>query len=107
MCILSFMIILLLLHFFLYGGKEGFTLKDPFLDGIRDRFIDPMNHRYINQIDWYRDSPNINLEGALSQPTLTSDDINWSRVRDYDYPKIVGYLSGRTDATKIKSINAL
>jgi hypothetical protein len=90
--------------------REGY--EDPFMDGIRDRFIDPMKHRYTNQIDYWckgssECSPNINLERALYQPTISSDDIDWSKVSDSEYPKLVNYLSGRNDATRIKSINAV
>ena len=102
------MLLFIILCFILYlvlTKREGY--EDPFMDGIRDRFIDPKNHRYINQIDYYRDSPNINLERALSQPTITSDDIDWSKVSNSEYPKLVNYLSGRNDATRIKSINAV
>ena len=111
-------IVFIILCFILYlvlTKREGY--EDPFIllesdtsrgiDGIRDRFIDPMKHRYINQIDFYRDAPNINLERALTQPAITSDDIDWSKVSDSEYPKLINYLSGRNDATRIKSINAI
>ena len=112
------MLLFIILCFIIYlvlTKREGY--EDPFIllesdssswiDGIRDRFIDPKNHRYINQIDFYRDSPNINLERALSQPVITADDIDWSKVSNSEYPKLINYLSGRNDATRIKSINAI
>jgi hypothetical protein len=85
--------------------REGY--EDPFIDGIRDRFIDPMKRRYTNQIDFYRDAPNINLERALTHPTINIDDIDWSKVSDSEYPKLINYLSGKNDAVRIKSINAV
>ncbi len=109
-----FIIILFVIYFILINKKERY--EDPFIEGMRDRFIDPTKRRYINQIDYYRDAPNINLERALSsdlsltqgvsQPTISSDDIDWSKVSEYEYPILINYLSGRNDATKIKSINA-
>jgi len=98
------MILLFLIYFIFFKKREGY--EDPFIEGMKDRFIDPMKHRYINQIDYYRGAPNINLEGALTQPTLKSDDIDWSKVSESEYPILINYLSGRNDATKIKSINA-
>ena len=103
MCIITFMILLFLIYFIFFNKREGY--EDPFIQGIKDRFIDP-NHRYTNQIDYYRNAPNINLERALSQPTISSDDVDWSKVSDYEYPILINYLSGRNNATKIKSINA-
>ena len=102
MCI-TFIILIFLLYFLLFNKREGY--EDPFIEGMKDRFIDT-NRRYVNQIDYYRDSPNINLERAFSSPTITSDDIDWSKVSDSEYPILINYLSGRNDATKIKSINA-
>jgi len=111
-------IIICFIGYIILSKREGYSIdNDPFIQGMKDRFIDPMKHRYINNIDWYRDAPNINLssdlsltqgvERALSQPTISPDDIDWSKVSDSEYPKIVGYLQGRNDATKIKSINAI
>ena len=107
------MILLFLVYFLFFNKREGY--EDPFIQGIKDRFIDP-NHRYTNQIDYYRDAPNINLERALSSdlsqtqgvshPALSPDDIDWSKVSDSEYPILINYLSGRNNATKIKSINA-
>jgi hypothetical protein len=115
MCIITFIIFLLLIYFLLFNKREGYEEhfilleSDPNrgIEGMKDRFIDPMKRRYINQIDFYRDAPNINLERALSRPTLTTDDIDWSKVSDSEYPILINYLSGRNDATKIKSINAI
>jgi len=102
------MFLFIVLCFILYlvlSKREGY--EDPFMNGIRDRFIDPMKRRYTNQIDFYRDAPNINLERALTQPSITSDDIDWSKVSNSEYPKLINYLSGRNDAVRIKSINAV
>ena len=99
-------IILCVIGYIILTKREGYEI-DPFIEGMKDRFIDPMKHRYINQIDLYKNAPNINLERAMYQPSLSADDIDWSKVSDYEYPKLVGYLQGRNDATKIKSINAI
>jgi len=101
-------IIICFIGYIILSKKEGYSIdNDPFIQGMKDRFIDPMKHRYINQIDYYRDAPNINLERALSQPALSPDDIDWSKVSDSEYPILINYLSGKNDATKIKSINAI
>ena len=110
-------IIICFIGYIILSKREGYSIdNDPFIQGMKDRFIDPMKHRYINNIDWYRDAPNINLERALSpdlsqtqgvsQPTITTDEVDWSKVSDYEYPILINYLSGRNNATKIKSINA-
>jgi hypothetical protein len=96
--------IIIFLVYYVFFRKEYYT--DPFILGMKDRFINN-NRRYINQIDYYRDAPNINLEQALYQPTINTDDIDWSKVSDSEYPKLINYISGRDDAVKIKSINAL
>ena len=98
-------IILCFIGYLVLSKREGY--EDPFMDGIRDRFIDPMKRRYTNQIDYYRDAPNINLERALSHPTISPDDIDWSKVSDSEYPILINYLSGKNDATRIKSINTV
>jgi hypothetical protein len=101
-------IIICFIGYIILSKREGYSIdNDPFIQGMKDRFIDPMKHRYINQIDYYRDAPNINLERALSQPALSPDDIDWSKVSDSEYPILINYLSGKNDATKIKSINAI
>lgn len=97
-------IIICFIVYIIISKREGY--EDPFIEGMKDRFIDPTKRRYINQIDYYQHAPNINLERALTQPTLTSDNVDWSKVSDYEYPILINYLSGRNDATKIKSINA-
>jgi hypothetical protein len=100
------MILVILLIFFLYLllNKERYT--DPFLDGIKDRFIDPNNHRYINQIDYYKDAPNINLERAINNNVISSGDVNWAKLDDYQYSQMVGLVQGNFNNTSIKNINA-
>jgi hypothetical protein len=102
------MIFVLLLIFALYLllSKERYTSSDPFLDGIKDRFIDPQNHRYINQIDYYRDAPNIDLEREFRKSSceITKD---WSKMTDYEYVKAIQCLQGSSDRPRIKSINAI
>ena len=101
-------IIICFIGYIIFSKREGYSIdNDPFIQGMKDRFIDPMKHRYINQIDYYRNAPNINLEEAMSHPALSPDDIEWSKVSDSEYPILLNYLSGRDDATKIKSINAI
>lgn len=59
-------IILCFIGYIVLVKRENYSLptEDPFIEGMKDRFISN-NHRYTNQIDWYRDAPNINLENAM------------------------------------------
>jgi hypothetical protein len=103
--IIPFIIIILIIYF--YNKREYYEI-DPFIEGMKDRFISPNNNRrYINQIDYYRNAPNINLEQAFNHPSISPDDIDWSKVSDIEYPKLINYISGRDDAVRIKSINAI
>ena len=98
-------IILLIALMILTLNKERFNVEENIM---KDRFIGQNSRKYINQIDWYRDSPNIDLEREINYyGGISPDDIDWTKVNDYQYSKIVGYLQGKYDATKIKSINAL
>ncbi len=98
-------VLLLIFTLYLLLSKERYTSPDPFLDGIKDRFIDPQNHRYINQIDFYRDAPNIDLEREFrkSSCNITKD---WDKMTDYEYSQAIQCIQGSEDRTKIKSINA-
>jgi hypothetical protein len=64
------------------------------------------DRKYINQIDYYKDAPNIDLERAIYNSPVTSDDINWAKLNDYDYARTVGLLQGNYNRPLIKSINA-
>ena len=98
------LVILLIFALYLLLNKERYT--DPFLDGIKDRFIDPNNHRYINQIDYYKDAPNINLERVINNNVISSGDVNWAKLDDYQYSQMVGLVQGNFNNTPIKNINA-
>jgi hypothetical protein len=100
------LVILLIFALYLLLIRERYSTTDPFLDGIKDRFIDPQNHRYINQIDYYRDAPNINLESAINNVAVSSADINWASLNDYEYSQMVGLVQGNFNNTRIKNINA-
>ncbi len=100
------MIIVILLIFALYLILKKERYEDPFLDGIKDRFIDPRKHTYINQIDYYKDAPNIDLERAITVSPISSGDINWAKLDDYQYSQMVGLLQGNYQRDNIKNINA-
>lgn len=102
------MIIALLLIFILYLliNKERYTTPDPFIEGMKDRFIDPRKRVYINQIDYYKDAPNIDLEREFRQ-TKCQVPTDWSKLSDYEYTKAILCLQGSEDRPKIKSINAI
>jgi len=100
-------IILIVIVFFMFiKRKESFTVEDKD-DMFKDRFISD-RRRYINQIDWYRNAPNIDLEREFTQyDNINPDDIDWSKVDDYTYSKLINNLQGKYDSVKIKSINAI
>jgi len=102
------MILILLLIFTLYLilKKERYAKYDPFIEGMKDRFIDPQNHRYINQIKYYKDAPNINLESAINNVAVSSSDVNWAKLNDYEYSQMVGLVQGNFNNPSIKNINA-
>lgn len=105
---MNFVFILIIIALFFIFRKERFTLDDTVRTISADRWADIIKHdrKYINQIDYYKDAPNINLERAISSSTITSDDINWSKLNDYEYSVIVGLLQGNYNRDSIKSINA-
>ena len=105
MKVLLLLIILALLFVF---KKENFTLDDDVRTISADRWADILkpNRKYINQIDYWSNSPQINLEKAISSSPITADDINWSKLNDYEYSVIVGLLQGNYNRDSIKNINA-
>jgi hypothetical protein len=105
MKVLLLVIILALLFVF---KKEKFTLDDTVRTISADRWADILkpNRNYINQIDFYKDAPQINLERAIQNSPITSDDIQWEKLSDYEYVQIVGLLQGNYNRPLIKSINA-
>ncbi len=105
MKVLLLLIILALLFVF---KKEKFTLDDTVRTISADRWSDILkpNHNYINQIDYWSNSPQINLERAIQNVPITSDDIQWEKLTDYEYVQIVGLLQGNYNRPLIKSINA-
>ncbi len=105
MKVLLLLIILALLFVF---KKEKFTLDDTVRTISADRWADILktNRNYINQIDYYKDAPQIDLERAIQDSPITSTDINWEKLNDYEYVQIVGLLQGNYNRSLIKSINA-
>ncbi len=105
MKVLLLLIFLALLFVF---KKEKFTLDDTIRTISADRWADILkpNRKYINQIDYYKDAPQINLERAIQDSPITSDDINWEKLSDYEYVQMVGLLQGNYNRPLIKSINA-
>jgi len=97
-----YLLLILLIIFVLFFRKESFSL-DPY---DRMNAYLKTDRKYINQIDYYKDAPNIDLERAIYNSPVTSDDINWAKLNDYDYARMVGLLQGNYNRPLIKSINA-
>ena len=102
------MFLIIILALFFIFRKERFELDDVVRTISADRWADIIKHdrRYINQIDYYKDAPQINLERAISSSPITTDDINWSKLNDYEYSVIVGLLQGNYNRGPLKNINA-
>ena len=105
---MNFVFILIIIALFFIFRKERFTLDDTVRTISADRWTDILknNRRYINQIDYWSNSPQINLEEAIPVSHITSDDINWSKLNDYEYSQVVGLIQGNYQRPKINSINA-
>jgi hypothetical protein len=108
-------LLLIILALFFIFKKENFTLDDTVRTISADRWSDILkpNRKYINQIDYYqpqgldyKDAPQIDLERAILNSPITSDDINWEKLSDYEYVQMVGLLQGNYNRPLIKSINA-
>ena len=105
MKVLLLLIILALLFVF---NKENFALDDTVRTISADRWADILkpNRRYLTQGLDYKDAPQINLERAIQNSPITSDDVQWEKLSDYEYVQIVGLLQGNYNRPLIKSINA-
>lgn len=101
---MNFVFILIIIALFYIFRKERFSLDEDINDRMKAYLKN--DRKYINQIDYWKDAPQINLERAIVNSTLTSDDINWEKLNDYEYSKMVGLLQGNYNRPKIKSINA-
>ena len=115
-------LLLIILALFFIFKKENFTLDDTVRTISADRWADILKPNrkyrtrgagYINQIDYYqpqgldyKDAPQIDLERAIQNSPITSDDINWEKLSEYEYVQIVGLLQGNYNRPLIKSINA-
>ena len=101
-------LLLIILALFFIFKKENFSLDDTVRTISADRWADILkpNRNYINQIDYYKDAPQIDLERAIQNSPITSDDINWEKLSEYEYVQIVGLLQGNYNRPLIKSINA-
>lgn len=99
--------LIIIILFFIFS-KERFTIDDTIRTISADRWADIIksNRRYINQIDYWKDAPQINLEEAIPVSPITSDDIRWEKLNDYEYSQVVGLLQGNYQRDNIKSINA-
>lgn len=101
---MNFVFILIIIALFFIFRKERFTLDDDITDRMKAYLKN--DRKYINQIDYWKDAPQINLERAIPVSPITSDDINWSKLNDYEYSQVVGLLQGNYQRDNIKSINA-
>lgn len=112
---MNFVFILIIIALFFIFRKERFTLDDTVRTISADRWTDIIKSdrrywtqgtRYINQIDYWKDAPQINLEREIAVSPITSDDIRWEKLNDYEYSQVVGLLQGNYQRDNIKSINA-
>lgn len=102
------LLLLLVIIFFLLNRRENYdALKDEMADRWADVFKSPYEgrHKYINQIDYYRDAPSIDL-GRITTSYIDPDTVNWSKLDDYQYSQVVSLIQGSEDRPRIKSINA-
>jgi hypothetical protein len=95
---MNILLLLVIFTLFYIFRKERFSL-----DTQDSAYLKP-DRKYINQIDYY--TPQINLERAIMNSGISSDDINWAKLDDYDYSKTVGILQGNYNRPLIKNINA-
>ena len=109
------LLLLIILALFIMFKKEKFTLDDTVRTISADRWADILKPnrrywtqgtRYINQIDYWSNSPQINLERAIQNSPITSDDINWEKLSDYEYVQMVGLIQGNYNRSRVKNINA-
>ena len=99
------MFIIIIIALFYIFRKERFSLDEDINDRMKAYLKN--DRKYINQIDYWSNSPQINLEKAIPISPITADDIDWSKIKDdYEYSVIVGLLQGNYNRDNIKSINA-
>ncbi len=105
---MNFVFILIIIALFFIFRKERFTLDDTVRTISADRWTDILksDRKYINQINYWSNSPQINIEEAIPVSPITSDDIRWEKLNDYEYSQVVGLLQGNYQRDNIKSINA-
>ena len=99
------MFIIIIIALFYIFRKERFSLDEDINDRMKAYLKN--DRKYINQIDYWSNSPQINLEKAIPVSPITADDIDWSKIKDdYEYSVIVGLLQGNYNRDNIKNINA-
>jgi len=101
-------LLLLVIIFFLLNRRENYdALKDEMEDRWADVFKSPYEgrHKYINQIDYYRDAPSIDL-GRITTSYIDPDTVDRSKLNEYQYSQVVSLIQGIEDIPRIKSINA-
>lgn len=101
---MNFVFILIIIALFFIFRKERFSLDEDINDRMKAYL--KKDRKYINQIDYWSNSPQINLEEAIPVSPITSDDINWSKLNDYEYSQVVGLIQGNYKRDELKSINA-
>ncbi len=71
------LLLLIILALFIIFKKERFDLSDDVRTISADRWIDILkpNRNYINQIDYWSNAPQIDLERAIQNSPITSDDV--------------------------------
>ena len=102
------LLLLLVVIFFLVNRRENYdSLKDEMTNRWVDVLKSPYGREYINQIDFYRNAPSIDL-GRIGGggDHINVDDVDWSKLNDYEYSQVVGLIQGIEDRPRIKSINA-
>ena len=99
------MFIIIIIALFYIFRKERFSLDEDINDRMKAYLKN--DRKYINQIDYWSNSPQINLEKAIPVSPITADDIDWSKIKDdYEYSVIVGLLQGNYNRGPLKNINA-
>ena len=98
------MFIFVIISLFYIFRKERFSLDEDINDRMKAYLKN--DRKYINQIDYWSNSPQINLEKAIPVSPISSGDINWEKLNDYEYSQVVGLLQGNYNNPLRKNINA-
>ena len=98
------MFIFVIIALFYIFRKERFSLDEDINDRMKAYLKN--DRKYINQIDYWSNSPQINLEKAIPVSPISSGDINWEKLNDYEYSQVVGLLQGNYNNPLRKNINA-